>query len=58
MRCVRFAIGFAEGPDTTYELQCEAPLLLWIPGQPNILEVTQGDLILVVHSVYRDGGVV
>jgi len=46
------------GPETTYELQGKASPLLWVPGQPHILEKGQSDLVLVVCSVYRDSGVV
>ena len=55
---MRLGIGIARGPETTYELQGKASPLLWVPHQPNIFKRAQSDLVLVVHSVYRDSGVV
>ena len=51
-------LGNERDPKQTHKLQSEASLLLGVPNQPDVFEVGQGDLVLVVHSVYRNGGVV
>ena len=44
--------GLGEETNPTYELQSETPPLLRVPNQPDVLEVAQGDLVLMMYGMY------